>query len=372
MNRKSILALLLGGALALSLAACGKEEQEPVESLAQTTELADYSSYVTLGQYTDLDIKVTTVEVTQEMLQERMNQAVEAYQFLYAEAEQITDRSTALGDNININFTTTVDGEKMELLSGEDVSYEIGSGQIEKSLDDQMVGLNPGQTYDLNCTFGEDTDFTELAGKQVTFHVTVNYIYGEVKSLEWGDELVSALTNGEYTSAEKYKDYLYERIQEEKNAGQQQEYKDGLWDAVLAGCTFGELPEDIIKENAENYYASQKALFEYYASYYSWSYDEYMQNKQGMTDEEFHEKSYEYARTELERIYVAVTIYRDLEMKFSDEDFSRGVAELAGRYGYGSSAQFVETYGEEYIREVLIADKVEKYLLEHNHMIVEK
>jgi FKBP-type peptidyl-prolyl cis-trans isomerase (trigger factor) len=97
-----------------------------------------------------------------------------------------------------------------------------------------------------------------------------------------------------------------------------------------------------------------------------------MQEKQGMTDEEFHEKAYEYARTELERIYAAVTIYRELNMEFSDEEFSRGVAALAENYGYDSSSEFVDTYGEDYIREVLVTNKVEEYLLENNTMVVMK
>lgn len=367
---KKIVALLLGSALITSLGACGKEEQEPVEMLTQSTELADYSSRVTLGQYTDMDINVAEAVVTQEQMEERKNQAVEMYNYLFAGVEQITNRTIAMGDTINMDFTTTVDGMDMEMLSGSDLAYEVGSGQIEESLDAQMVGLSTGQTYDLECAFGADTDFEELAGKNVTFHVTVNYIYGEITSLAWGDELVTAVTSGKYTKAKDYEDYLQGQMQEEAQAQQQQEYITGIWDAVLAGCTFSGLPEDIIEKNAENYYASQKAVYEYYATYYDAAYEDYMREKQGMTDEEFHEKSYEYARTELERIYVAVTIFRELDMEMTDEEFSRGVAALTEQYGYDSSAGFVETYGEEYVREVLVTNKVEEYLQEHNNMIV--
>lgn len=369
---KKILALLLGGALIASLGACGKEEQEPVEMLAQGTELADYSSCVTLGQYTGMDIPVSGADVTQEQLEARKRQEVEMYNYLYAEAEKITNRTVALGDTINMDFTTTMDGENMELLSGADLAYGVGSGQIEESLDGRMAGLSTGQTYDLECTFGADTDFEELAGKTVTFHVTINYIYGEAATLGWGDELANAASGGKYAKAEDYEDYLYGQMQEKAQEQQQQEYMDGIWEAVLAGCTFTGLPEDVIKENAESYYASQKSLFEYYATYYSSTYEAYLKEKQGMTDEEFHEKAYEYARTELERIYVAVTIFRERGMELSDEAFSRGVAELAERYGYDSSAEFVETYGEEYVREVLVAGSVEEYLRANNNMVVKE
>lgn len=373
MKRKSIAAVLIGVLLVCSLGACTKkDETAPVESLTQTTKMADYSSYVTLGQYTGLEVKVAEVLVSEEQMQEAMDQMVEMYNMLYAQTETIMDRKTVLGDTINMNFTTTMDGENVESLADSDISYEIGSGQIEKSLDEELVGLMPGQTYDLDCTFGADTDFTELAGKTVTFHLTLNYIYGETHTLEWGDELITALTEGEFKSAEQYKNEMYGQMQETAKTAQTQEYMDGLWELILADCTFGELPEETLKENAENYYAGRKAIFEYYATYYNLTYETYMLQKQGMTDEQFREQAYEYARTEMERIYAASALYKALGMEFSDEEFSRGAAGLAQRYGYPSSSGFVETYGEAYVREVLIVDKVEKYLMEHNKMIVEK
>jgi len=374
MSKKSLFALLISSALIMSMSGCGEGEQErtDIEILKQTTGLADYSAYVTLGQYTDLDIAVSASADVKEQLQERMDRAVELYNNVYAESEPVVDRSVVLGDTVNMDFTTTVNGEAVSALSGAGVSYGVGSEQIEKSLDEQMVGLQPGQSYDLNCTFGDDTDFAELAGQDVTFHVTINYLYGDVNTLEWGDEVVTALTQGKYTDADKYEEYLYQQIQEEANQQRQQEYADALWEAVLTNCTFAELPADVIEQNAESYYANQKAIFEYYATYYSYTYEEYMEEKQGMTDEQFHEKSYEYAQTELERIYTATTIFRELGMEMTDEEFSKGVAELVEQYGYDSSAKFVETYGEEYVREVLVTNKVEDYLLEHNHMVTEE
>lgn len=373
MKRKLIATVLVGVLLICALSACTqKEEKKPVESLTQTSELADYSSHVTLGQYEGFDVKVAAVSVSEEQMQAKMDQMVEMYNVLYAQTETIMNRKTVLGDTINMNFTTTMDGQNMQELGGEGLSYEVGSGEIEKSFDEKLVGLMPGQTYDLDCTFGADTGFTELAGKTVTFHVTLNYIYGETRSLEWGDEVVSTMTEGKYKSADQYKNELYEQLKQTAEAEQSREYMNGLWELILADCTFSELPEEILKENAENYYNSQRALYEYYASYYDLTYEDYMTQKQGMTDEQFHEKAYEYACTEIERIYFASALYKALGMKFSDEEFSRGVAELAERYGYNSSSGFVETYGEEYVREVLIVDKVEKYLMEHNHMIVEK
>lgn len=379
MNKKRVLALVLASALIMSMSGCGngqdeqniQSEQETVEMIQQAGELADYSANVTLGQYTGLNIEVAKVEVSEQELQDVMNRMVEIYNNVYAETETITDRAVVSGDNICMDFTTTVDGEAMSELAGTDVSYQVGSGQIEKSLDEQMVGLKPGESKDVICTFAADTDFTELAGKEVTFHVTVDYIYGETKTLEWGNELVSAMTEGQYSDAEQYKEVMREEMQAKAEAEQRDEYTSKLWDAILADCTI-ELPADVVETNAENYYATQKEIYEYYATYYSYTYDEYMEKVQEMTDKEFHEKSYEYAETELERIYAAVSIFKATGMEFTDQEYSEGVAALVETYGYESSAAFVEAYGEAYIREVLVTDKVEKYLLDENNMVVKE
>lgn len=284
MKRKTIMMLVACSALAMSLCGCGntkEEEVEEVEALTQTTELADYSSYVTLGQYTGFDIEVDAYEITDDMVDERKEQLVDYY----------------------------------------------------------------------NSTYVQDDD-------------------SEYEALKWGDELVKIITNGNYTKASKYEEYLKEQLTQNAEAEQESEYVNKLWDAVIADCTFGELPSDVIEENAENYYENQKAIYEYYATYYSYTYDEYMEEKQGMTDDEFHEKSYEYARTELERIYTAVTIFRDLGMELSDEDFSIAVKELTDKYGYDSSAEFVDKYGEDYVREVIVTNKVEDYLKTNNTMVI--
>ncbi len=370
-NRKAI--FLTGCIMAAVLTGCGSQKQEEtsVEMLTQTAPLADYSAYVTLGQYAGFEIPVEEAEVSQEELEERMAQTVEAYNYLYAVPVQITDRAVQEGDTVNLNFTTTVDGENQEALAGQDVSYVVGAGAIHPALDGQLVGKQPGNTYDLSCAFKEDTEFTGLEGRTAIFHVTVNYIYGETQSAVWGDEVAAAMSGGAYTDADDYKEHLYEQMCAEEKETQEKSYRDGLWESILDGCTFQELPQDVLAENAENYYQKTREQFEYYATYYSYTYDQYMEEIQGMTDAQFHEKAYEYARAELERIYAAVEIFRAEGMTFTDEDYSRGVAELAGNYGYGSSAEFVEAYGEEYIREVLIVRQVEAFLMEQSKMAVQ-
>lgn len=372
---KNIRALFWTGCImmtALCAGGCGGKEEDlpPAEMLSQTTALSDYSAYVTLGAYTGFEIPVEDAEVSQEEMEERIAQTVEAYNYLYAAPEAVTDRAVAEGDMINIDFSTTVDGENQEALFGQDVSYQIGSGQIHPALDAQLVGKQPGGAYDLICTFPEDTAFTGLEGKTAAFHVTVNYIYGAIQEKPWGDELAAAMSGGAYTDADAYREHLYEQMRQTAQQEQEKAYRDGLWEAVLEGCVFRDLPEEVLSKNAENYYQNAKEQFAYYASYYGYTYDQYMEEIQGMTDEQFHDQAYVYARTELERIYAATEIFREEAMEFTDEDYSRGAAELAETYGYDSAGAFVEAYGEEYIREVLITRQVEAFLMEQSKMVV--
>lgn len=192
---------------------------------------------------------------------------------------------------------------------------------------------------------------------------TINYV--------WDDETASKISDGKYTTAASYEQYRREGMIAELEQEQQQAYLDGIWEEIMKNSTFTGIDEEQIKASAEEYYANQKANYEYYAGYYGYEYEEYLQEKQGMTDEEFHDKCYEYVLAERQRIMASSTIFYTEGMTLTDEEFSEGVAELLKIYsGYESSAEFVSTFGEDYVREYLVSKKVDEFLKGANTMTV--
>ena len=83
-------------------------------------------------------------------------------------------------DKVNIDYTGYMDGEKFEggSTDGQGTDLVLGSGSYIDGFEDGVVGHKVGETFDLNLKFPDDYKVnTELAGKDVTFEVTLNGVY---------------------------------------------------------------------------------------------------------------------------------------------------------------------------------------------------
>ncbi len=390
--KKRVLALVLAGTMVFGLTACNKngnnetttnetttvegdttatETTTEAQPVVQTTEVTDYSQYVTLGDYTNLDVEVDAAVVTDTQIQNRKDQIVNYYNTYVLEGEHITEGTTADGDVINLDYSGLLDGTAFDGGTATSQSYTVGSGRFISDLDKQLAGLEVGKEYELKCTFPEDySNNTDLAGKEVTFVVTVNWIEGEKDELEWGDELVTAYTNGEYTSADEYeKDFTNEMLTEAQQS-QQTNYENGLWDKVAENSTFNSLPEEKVAGIADDYYSYYEQYFTYYASLYGTDMSNFLSAMYNMTTDDLTTECRSMAEKEVQYIMLACEIYKDLGMTLSDEEYNTRAQQTATDNGFESAAAFIEQYGEEYVRESFIFDIVSDYLTENNNMVV--
>ena len=91
-----------------------------------------------------------------------------------------TDTVAENGDKVNIDYTGYMDGEKFEggSTDGQGTDLVLGSGSYIDGFEEGVVGHKVGETFDLNLKFPDDYKTnTELAGKDVTFEVTLNGVY---------------------------------------------------------------------------------------------------------------------------------------------------------------------------------------------------
>ena len=86
-----------------------------------------------------------------------------------------TDTVAENGDKVNIDYTGYMDGGSTD---GQGTDLVLGSGSYIDGFEDGVVGHKVGETFDLNLKFPDDYKTnTELAGKDVTFEVTLNGVY---------------------------------------------------------------------------------------------------------------------------------------------------------------------------------------------------
>ena len=94
------------------------------------------------------------------------------------EYNHITDRVVAKDDYVNIDFVGSVDGVPFDggSTGGQGTIVQAGSTNYIDDFLDQIIGIKPGETVDVNVTFPDSYGEASLAGKKALFVTTVNYI----------------------------------------------------------------------------------------------------------------------------------------------------------------------------------------------------
>ncbi len=77
------------------------------------------------------------------------------------------------GDQVTVDFTGELDGERVEEACGEGMTFTIGQGQMIEDFDKGVVGLGAGEESTFDAVFPNDYRAEELQGKTVKFSVKV-------------------------------------------------------------------------------------------------------------------------------------------------------------------------------------------------------
>ena len=132
--------------------------------------LAELYPEVKLGQYKGLEAPKAEVNVTDEDVDNRLNEMADRNSRLVS-----VEREIQKGDTADIDFEGFDNGVAFDGGKGENFDLEIGSGSFVPGFEDQLVGMKVGEEKDIDITFPENYT-PELAGKPVVFHVKVNKV----------------------------------------------------------------------------------------------------------------------------------------------------------------------------------------------------
>ena len=199
---------------------------------------------VEVGEYKGLkavkaDSTVSAAEVKKKLeeMQERNARLV-----------TVEDRAVAKDDIAVIDFEGFVDGVAFDGGKGEGFELTIGSGQFIPGFEDQIIGHNAGEEFDVNVTFPEAYT-PELVGKDATFKVKVNEI--KVKELpELDDEFAKDVSEDADTLAALKKSIKADLV-EAKKAQADRDFESALLEQLAANLQ-GEIPEVMYENKVED------------------------------------------------------------------------------------------------------------------------
>ncbi len=199
---------------------------------------------VKLGKYKKLGVKKEKIEVTKE----EIDNALEETRHKYSE-NVIKDGKVEDGDIAVIDFEGFKDGKAFEGGKGENYSLTIGSNTFIPGFEEQLIGMEKGETKDINVTFPEDYHAEELKGQPVVFKVTVNDVK-TIKVPELDNDFFADLGLEGIDSEESLRKQLEENILAHK----EHHAEDNFIDALLTEATKTmevDIPDAMIKDELD-------------------------------------------------------------------------------------------------------------------------
>lgn len=362
--KKKLLVLFLTGCMVLSLAACGKKEEETTEK-NETTEAAEEaaetepdtsalgtSTLTELGNYKGLSYVPYNTTVTDEEVEEQVQYLV-SNSFSKNPQDVVTETSY-----VNIDFEGKKDGVAFDggTASNQELSIE-NSGYI-PGFAESIVGMKVGETKDCPMTFPENySNSAELAGADVVFTITVNECWENVPA-ELNDEF--AVDQGYENVDDLYAGVreLYEN-QKAQTAQSDKEYQ--LIQGVIDNSTF-----DLNEDEITLYVNELKQQYETYAYYYyGYDLETYVTATSGMTMDEFEAECREIALYRIQSPLVLSAIAEAEGLEVSEETYNTRAEEYMSYYGYTTVEELEAAYTKETVMLKVTSDLALEFVVEN-------
>ena len=198
---------------------------------------------IKLGEYKGIEIEKIDTEVSED---EVMAEILKA-QKENSRSVPVEDRAAQLDDEVTINFDGYVNDEAFEGGKGENYKITLGSHTFIDGFEDQIVGKNIGDKFDVNVTFPEDYQAANLAGKPAVFKCELLGI-NATELPELDDEFAEEVS--EFDTFEEYKEDTKKILVAKKEKSVKTEKENKLIDKIAEASEI-DIPEPMIEYNQE-------------------------------------------------------------------------------------------------------------------------
>lgn len=326
------LILLASLVLALTLVFCGcSKEETPYDY--------DLKEYITLGAFPN-------VELDEDELQEKLDEAISEITSKYSTTNEITDRAVQDGDTVNIDYVGKMDGKEFEGGSDEGHDLKIGSNEFIAGFEKGLIGKKIGEDVTLNLTFPEDYGTADLRGKEVVFEVKINKIK-ETVTPDVSDKMVEEQT--EYATVKDFCDAKTKELAEEL-----------LWEKYIDSATVSRYP----KKETKAYYDQLISYYKQLAAYNGVTLETMVSTFGGYSSvDDFFAYALSSAKSTVKEEMVVYLTVREHDITLTDEDYKKLGGELATEYGYKDLEEYEDANGVTAIKANVYTDLIVEKIL---------
>ncbi len=276
---------------------------------------------IKIGDYKGVEIeKIDTTVTDEDVMAEILKDQKENGRKI-----DVTDRAAQMDDEVTINFEGFVDDVAFEGGKGENYKLTLGSHSFIDTFEDQIVGKNIGDKFDVNVTFPEEYHVEDLKGKPAVFKVELLAI-STLELPELDDEFASDVSSFE-TFAE-YKEDKKKTLEVKKEEQAKREKQSKVVEKIAEAAEV-EIPEAMIKYNQERIMneMSQRMMYQ------GLQMEQYLQ-LMGTTKEEFLERVKPDAIARIKTSLVLEAVAAAENIVASDDDVDAEIQDMATQYQF--------------------------------------
>ena len=325
---KKKVAMLLTGVMAVSLLMTGCQSTKGLQN--DNIKISVYKG-----------VEVDKVDKPSEVTDDDVNTQIQSVLDENSTTEEVTDRAVKKGDTATIDFVGKMNGEAFDGGSSTDYPLEIGSNTFIDGFEDSIIGHNAGDTFDWNGKFPENYGSSDLAGKDVTFTITVKSI-SKKKTPKLTDKFVKKVSK-ESKTVKEYKKQVRDSLVSDKKSEAEQTNQETLWNKIMDNATqLKDFSEADIKKEVSNIKIENKEM----AGYFGMSVSDFI--------EQYYEMSLEdYAKENLKKQCVQDLLLKENNIEITDADVDEEIQYYIDELGYKDKKEVLSAISEEEIHSEL-------------------
>ena len=271
------------------------------------------------------------------------------------------EREAKSGDQLNLDYSGSVDGVKFDGGTAEKQNLVLGSGSFIPGFEDQLIGTKAGDEKDVVVTFPEDYHATDLAGKEAVFACKVHSVSEKVLP-ELDDDFAKDVS--EFDTFDAYKADVTKKAEEREVKNAEIATSNRIIEAVVAANPI-EMSEALIEnrsyrmlQDMKNRMESQGIPFATYLQYI------------GKTEADMIEGYKAEAKEREITRFIMNHIVEKENLQVTQADFDAAIEVRAASAGKkaGDYRRNLSQDEADYILNTLMTDKIIKFLSDNNNI----
>jgi len=301
---------------------------------------------IEIGEYKGLKAEKVIAKVEDSEIDAQIKSMAERN----ARMVSVEDRAAAMGDTVVIDFEGFVGGVAFDGGKSEGYSLELGSGQFIPGFEDQIVGKNIGDEFDIVVTFPEEYGAENLAGKEATFKIKLHEIkFRELPEID--DEFAKDVS--EFDTLEALKADLKAKALEQKTKFNEEEAENELVSQIVDSIK-GEIPEAMF----ENRLDQSVEEFGYRLQMQGLDLDTYLKYS-GTSMEDFRKTFRPQAESQVKFRLALEKIVELEKIEATEEELNARFEEMAKQYGMEVDAVKNAIPGEELAKDIAVGKAID-------------